>query len=417
MNGLLICILLIIFLHFAIEYTLACINENYTAAHRTHIPENLKKVMDFETYQKSINYTLVKSKFHRTESIIETLFALTIIGSGAVPLLLTLFTQTFGHSLWHQALSVLCVQILFSLPFLPFQWIQQFKIEASYGFNRSTQKLWWIDRLKGFVLMLLIGTPILAGIIAFYQNFENSWWLMAATALILFQIIFMLIYPKFILPLFNKLTPLPEGDLKNKLMTLANTAGFQAKSIEVMDGSKRSSHSNAFFTGFGRFRRIIFYDTLLEQLTPDQIEAVLAHEIGHYKKGHILKHLALSTLLTFIGFYAMHYGLQNKNLFTALGFQITDTHLWLTGLLIMGNWLISPIIFCIQPFMTYLSRRHEYEADAFAKKAIHSPEPLIEALYTLSQKNLSNLVPHPVYSRIYYSHPTLIERETALRKD
>jgi STE24 endopeptidase len=225
-----------------------------------------------------------------------------------------------------------------------------------------------------------------------------------------FQMLMMVLYPKLILPLFNKLTPLPEGDARARLLALADRTGFRAKTIEVMDGSKRSGHSNAFFTGFGRFRRIVLFDTLIAQLTQEELEAVLAHEIGHYKCGHIPKFLAVMAALQ-LGAFGVVAWLAGAPWFnTAFGLPAGA----LAPTFLLFALLGGLVTFWFGFLGNRLSRKNEYEADAFARKAMNSAAPLIGALRKLSQKNLSNLTPHPLYSAVYYSHPTLVERERAL---
>jgi STE24 endopeptidase len=231
--------------------------------------------------------------------------------------------------------------------------------------------------------------------------------------MIVFQLLMMVLYPKFILPLFNKLTPLPEGELRERLMSLADRTEFSASTIEVIDGSKRSGHSNAFFTGFGRFRRIVLFDTLIAQLERDELEAVLAHEIGHYKRGHIPRSIALGAVVLLGGFAALAWLANSAEFLGALGFEVGDmAPAFLLFALLGGlasHWLT--------PIANLLSRKHEYEADAFAANATGGADAMIGALRKLSQKNLSNLTPHPWFSFFHYSHPTLFERERALRTD
>jgi STE24 endopeptidase len=220
----------------------------------------------------------------------------------------------------------------------------------------------------------------------------------------------LVLYPKLILPLFNKLTPLPEGELKTRLLTLGDRTGFRAKTIEVMDGSKRSGHSNAFFTGFGRFRRIVLFDTLIAQLTPEELEAVVAHEIGHYRRGHIPKMLLVSAV-TMLGGFAVIAWLARSSWFNlAFGFPPGE----LAPAFLLFGLLSGLVTFWFSPLTNLLSRKHEYEADAFAREAVGGAAPMVGALRKLAQKNLSNLTPHPWFSGFYYSHPTLVERERAL---
>jgi len=383
--------------------------------HKDVIPPIFQGVVDATSYQKSLDYTHDKSHFREIELLVDSGFWILIITGQWIPQLFTHLAPLFGESVWGLALTTLCIQCLMMLPSLPLDWWNQFKVEAHYGFNRSNQKLWWTDRIKGLCLMLLIGWPFIAGLLSFYNKLNDTWWIWAASFMIGFKILLLVGYPRLILPLFNRLSPMQEGDLKNKLLALANRLGFQTQKIEVIDGSKRSGHSNAFFTGFGPFRKIVFFDTLLHQLNDDELSAVLAHEIGHYRCGHILQRVALSAILTFVGFGLIDWVLQQPAFFEGLGFSPDSQTCWLPSFFIIGSLLIELIFFWISPIFSAYSRIHEYQADAFAKKAIGSPEPLICALQKLHKENLSNMVPHPIYSRFYYSHPTLVERAEALR--
>ncbi|MEO6246236.1 MAG: M48 family metallopeptidase, partial [Opitutaceae bacterium] len=239
-----------------------------------------------------------------------------------------------------------------------------------------------------------------------------SWWLWAFGLMFGFQLLMMILYPKLILPLFNKLTPLPEGDLRTRLMALGDRTGFQAKTIEVIDGSKRSGHSNAYFTGFGRFRRIVLFDTLIAQLTPEELEAVLAHEIGHYRRGHIPKMIAMAAVMMLGGFAVIAWLARSNWFNAAFGFPTGE----IAPSFLLFGLLSGAVTFWFSPLSNLLSRKHEYEADAFARDAMGGPTAMLGALRKLAQKNLSNLTPHPWFSGFYYSHPTLVEREAALVK-
>lgn len=260
------------------------------------------------------------------------------------------------------------------------------------------------------MLGLVIGFPLAWALLALVGRVGPWWWVWGFALLFGFQLLMMVLYPKLILPFFNKLTPLPEGDARSRLLALADRTGFRAKTIEVMDGSKRSGHSNAFFTGFGRFRRIVLFDTLIAQLTQEELEAVLAHEIGHYKCGHIPQFLALTAVIQ-LGAFGVVAWLAEAPWFNA-AFGLPAGALAPTFLLFV---LLGGLVTFWFTFLgNKLSRKNEYEADAFAKQAMNSAGPIIGALRKLSQKNLSNLTPHPLYSAVYYSHPTLVERERSL---
>jgi STE24 endopeptidase len=238
-----------------------------------------------------------------------------------------------------------------------------------------------------------------------------QWWVWGFGLLFAFQLLMFVLYPKLIMPLLNNLTPLPAGEARTRLMALADRTGFLCQTIEVMDGSKRSGHSNAFFTGFGRFRRIVLFDTLMAQLAQDEIEAVLAHEIGHYKRGHIPQRLLTMALLQFAAFAAIAWLAKAPWFNAAFGLPAGV----LAPTFLLFSLLSGLVTFWFSPLSHWVSRKHEYEADAFARNAMGGPVPLVGALRKMSQKNLSNLTPHPLYSAVYYSHPTLVERERALQ--
>ena len=256
----------------------------------------------------------------------------------------------------------------------------------------------------------MIGFPLIWALLSLVRWVGDVWWLWGFGLVFGFQLLMLVLYPKLILPLFNKLTPLPEGDLRTRLLALGDRTGFRATAIQVMDGSKRSGHSNAFFTGFGRFRRIVLFDTLIAQLTPEELEAVLAHEIGHYRCGHIPKMIAMAAV-TMLGAFAAIAWLARSPWFNmTFGFPAFE----LAPAFLLFGLLSGLVTFWFSPLGNLLSRKHEYEADRFAREAMGSATPLVGALRKLAQKNLSNLTPHPWFSAFHYSHPTLVERERAL---
>ena len=294
---------------------------------------------------------------------------------------------------------------------LPLSWVDQFVIEERFGFNTTTATTWWVDRLKGFLLALVMGYPLLVLILKCVEWSGRWWWLWAWAAVMVFQLLMSVLAPVLILPLFNKLTPLPEGSLRERLLQLADQTQFRAKSIQVMDGSKRSRHSNAFFTGFGSFRKIVLFDTLVAQLSEGELAAVLAHEIGHYKKKHIPKMLLFSAFSTLVGFWFVSWLSRQEAFYRAFGFEPGHVA---TAFLLFGL-LAGSVTFWLSPLAHAWSRRYEYQADAYAAETMREVGSLTGALRKLNEKNLSNLTPHPIYSGFYYSHPTLLEREAALQ--
>ncbi|HTL77823.1 MAG TPA: M48 family metallopeptidase, partial [Candidatus Babeliales bacterium] len=328
------------------------------------------------------------------------------------------FTVAYGTSIWAMAIFLFATGFALSILSLPFAWYAQFKLEERFGFNTTTMKTWVLDRLKGVLLAALLGFPLLALVLKVIEWTGPNWWIWAAMLVIAFQLLLMLIAPAVIMPLFNKFTPLPEDSaLRERLFELAQRADFPTRSIEVMDGSKRSHHSNAFFTGFGRFRKIVLFDTLIAQLAESELESVLAHEIGHYKKRHVLKSLGVSIAGVFIGFAVMAWLARQEWFYRAFGFEYHTgfAAVNVVPAMLLFALLAGTISFWFSPLIHLWSRHFEYEADAFARATMGEAKPLIQALRKLTEKNLSNLTPHPLYSGFYYSHPTLLERERALR--
>jgi len=403
---------LILGLKTVISLVLAFLNRSAVKAKALNPPEAAAAVMDQETYAKSVRYTLVKSYYESITDCVDAIVLSVVLLTGVLPRIYSFVVpQALENSALRGALFITLTGLLLSLISVPFDFYHQFKIEADFGFNTSSVKLWASDKLKGLALTLIIGIPLLTGILSLVNVVGPNWWIWGFCLLFVFQLIMLVIYPILIMPLFNKLSPLPEGSLKARLFALSDRTGFKAKTIQVMDGSKRSAHSNAFFTGFGRFRRIVLFDTLIAQLSEEELEAVLAHEIGHYRLGHIPKSLVLSFLGTALSFLTIAW-LCNTTWFNpAFGFKSGQ----LAASFLLVGLLGGLVTFWISPVFNLLSRKHEYEADNFAKKAMGKAEPMIQALRKLSSKNLSNLTPHPWYSSFYYSHPTLVERENGLR--
>ena len=394
------------------QLALESLNRGEVRRHVGRRPAALAGVMDDATYAKSVDYTLAKSEFATVEGIWEAAVLAGFLFSGVLPWWWARFQALAPGAAWGGALFLVSTMILLGLPSLPLEWWAQFRLEARFGFNQSTLGLWVVDHIKSTILGLVIGFPLAWALLALVGWVGPLWWVWGFGLLFGFQLLMMVLYPKLIMPLFNKLSPLPDGEVRSRLLALADRTGFQAKTIEVMDGSKRSAHSNAFFTGFGRFRRIVLFDTLMAQLAQDQLEAVLAHEIGHYKRGHIPKRLVTMALMQF-GAFAAIAALAHAPWFNS-AFGLPAGALAPTFLLfaLLGGL----VTFWFAPIGNWISRRHEFEADAFARDAMHGPAPLVGALRQLSQKNLSNLTPHPWYSAVYYSHPTLVERERALAR-
>ncbi len=396
----------------AAELWLSSLNCRHVRAHAGDLPPAFRNFMDPTAYQRSIAYTLARQRFGNVEAVFNAMVLPAVLFSGILPWTFHFLSRELGQSPWAMAACLFAVGIVLSLLSLPFDWISQFRLEQKFGFNTTTQQTWWLDRLKVLLLALVLGYPLLVLILNIVNWAGASWWLWDWSALVAFQLLASVLAPVLILPLFNKLTPLPEGPLRQTLLELTRRTRFQARSIQLMDGSKRSRHSNAFFTGFGRFRKIVLFDTLVAQLSESELEAVVAHEIGHYQRKHIPKMLVFASLSLLACFYLAAILVRQNWFYRAFGFAPGN----IAPALLVLALLAGTFGFWISPLINWWSRRFEYQADAFAAQVVGQTRSLIGALRKLSEGNLSNLMPHPIYSRFYYSHPTLLERETALEE-
>ena len=399
------------------ELWLSRINQRHVRAHASEVPPAFRGIIDEATYRRSVEYTLAKSRFGEITGMFDTALLITVLFSGVLPWASGKFSASFGNSTLAMAAFLFVAGIALSIPGLPFAWYAQFKLEERFGFNTTSMKTWILDRAKAFLLALLLGYPLLALLLKLVEWTGADWWLWAAAVVIAFQMLLLFIAPAIIMPLFNKFTPLPEGTLRDRLFALAQRSDFPTRSIEVMDSSKRSRHSNAFFTGFGRFRKIVLFDTLTAQLTEPELESVLAHEIGHYKKRHIQKLLGVSFAGVLVAFAAIGWLARQQWFYQAFGFEYRSgfAAVNVVPAILLFALLAGTIGFWVSPLLHIWSRAFEYEADAFARATMGEAQSLIQALYKLTEKNLSNLTPHPLYSGVYYSHPTVLERERMLQ--
>jgi len=400
------------------ESWLSRLNQRYVQAHADEVPSAFREMVDQPTYRRSVNYTLAKSRFGEVVTLFDAVLLIGLLFSGVLPWAFGKFMAAFGTSVLPMAGFLFATGVASSIVGLPFAWYAQFKLEDRFGFNTTTVKTWVLDRLKGFLLAVLLGFPLLALVLKLIEWTGPNWWIWAAAVVIAFQLLLLLIAPAVIMPLFNKFTPLPEGSLRERLFALAQRTEFPTRSIEVMDGSKRSGHSNAFFTGFGRFRKIVLFDTLVAQLAESELESVLAHEIGHCKKRHVVKLLGVSIAGVLTGFAAVAWLARQQWFYCTFGFEY---HAGFAAANVVPAMLLFALLagtigFWFSPLVHIWSRRFEYEADAFARATMGDAQPLVQALRKLTVRNLSNLTPHPLYSGFYYSHPTLLERERALEE-
>ncbi|GAB7087367.1 M48 family metallopeptidase [Marinifilum fragile] len=399
-------ILIILSFDFILERILDILNlRNWSPT----LPKVLEGIYEKEKYLKSQEYQKEKYKFSFISSVISFLTSFLMIALGGFAWVDQLVREYTTNPIWLALLFFGVIMLASSIISLPFSYYSTFVIEEKYGFNRMTLKTFMLDLIKGGLLGMLIGGGLLALLIWIYlQTTDNFWW-MAWAVLAAFMIFMTMFYSSLIVPLFNKQTPLEEGALKDEIQKFADKTGFKLDNVYVMDGSKRSSKGNAYFSGLGAKKRIVLFDTLISELSTKEIVAVLAHEIGHYKKKHTRGGIILSLLQTGLMFYIFSLFIGNENLSAALGSGQHGFHL---GLIAFGI-LYSPISSILGLGMNLLSRANEYQADEYAKQN-YDGQSLGDALIKLSVSTLSNLTPHKAYVFFYYSHPTLLQRLKAI---
>lgn len=375
------------------------------------LPGEFSGVYDGEKYASSQAYTRVRTRFGFITGIFDLAVLLIFWQLGGFNYLDQLVrVWQFGavvNGLIFTGLLILAKTILS----LPFSLYSTFVIEERFGFNRTTPMTFVADFLKGLMLAVVLGGPLLAAVLWFFATTGSLAWLWCWAAVTAFTLLVQFIAPTWIMPLFNKFSPLEEGELREAIFAFAKTVEFSLQNVFVMDGSKRSSKSNAFFTGFGKNKRIALFDTLIEKQTVPELVGVLAHEIGHYKKKHILQGMMISIMHTGVMFYLLSIFISHPGLFAA--FQMEHSSVY-AGMIFFGL-LFTPIEMLLSPLMNMLSRHNEFEADRFAGEKIGEPESLISALKKLSVHNLANLTPHPFYVFLHYSHPPLLQRIAVLR--
>ena len=382
------------------------------SAMKPTVPDEFSDVYDDEAYRKSQEYTRETTRFGIITGIFDLVLLLVFWFVGGFNILDHLVRSWNLNPIVTGISYIGILVVARSILHLPFSLYSTFVIEEKYGFNKTTLGTFFMDMVKGTVLGAVIGIPLLGAILWFFYYTGSLAWLYGWLGVVAFTVTLQFVAPRWIMPLFNKFTPLEDGELKQAILDYAKSVNFKVENIYVMDGSKRSSKSNAFFTGFGKHKRIALFDTLIEKHSVDELVAVLAHEIGHYKKKHVLKGMIISIFHTGVLFLLLSIFLQFRGLFDA--FYMDQVSLY-TGLVFFGL-LFSPIDLVLSIFMKMFSRKNEYEADAFAAKTVSKSESMVTALKKLSRDNLSNLTPHPFYAFLNYSHPPVLERIRAIRK-
>jgi len=383
-----------------VELWLSLRQSRYVHAHRDAVPEAFKDQVELAAHQKAAKYTVAKGKLNRIESVIGVVLLLAwTLGGG-----LALLSDAWASLGWSEMITgivfILSFFVIGTLIDLPLSWYKTFVLEDRFGFNNNTRALFLSDIAKQTLLMLALGAPLIWGALTLMESTGDYWWLYLWAAWMAFALVMMWAYPAFIAPLFNKFTPLEDEQLKARVEGLLARCGFKSQGIYVMDGSRRSGHGNAYFTGLGNNKRIVFFDTLLNTLNEDQIEAVLAHELGHFRRKHVVKNMVVMSLLSLLGLAALGWASAETWFYTGLGVSSQGSAM----ALILFMLVIPVFSFFLHPMMTALSRKYEYEADAYAA-SVSSSEHLIQALVALYQENASTLTPDPLVSAVYDSHP------------
>lgn len=400
-------IIAILTLNFIIDKVLDALNAKHF---KDAIPKELDDVFDEQAYQKSMNYKLVNYKFGIWSSLFSFVLTIGFLWFNGFEWVDQVARSYSTHPIIVALVFFGIIMIASDLISTPFSYYKTFVIEAQFGFNKTTKATFFKDKLKGLMMLIILGGGILALIVWIYELTQDTFWIYAWIVITFFTVFMNMFYAKIIVPIFNKQTPLEDGSLREKISNYAASVGFNLNNIFVIDGSKRSTKANAYFSGFGKEKRVTLYDTLISDLNEEEIVAVLAHEVGHYKKQHIIVNLIISVVLTGLTLFLLSIFISNPLLSNAIGVSTPSFH---AGLIAFGL-LYSPISEITGLIMNYLSRKFEYQADNYAKST-YKAAPLISGLKKLSKSSLSNLTPHPAYVFMHYSHPTLLQRILQLK--
>jgi STE24 endopeptidase len=395
--------------HVALKLWLNARQVRHVAAHRSTVPAAYAQTMGLADHQKAADYTLAKAKLSQIDIVLDAAVLVGWTLLGGLDALNQVLLGWMGPGMAQQVALIVAFMVIGGVIGLPLSLVQTFGVEQRFGFNKMTPALWISDMLKGLLVGAVLGLPLLWLVLWLMEAGGSLWWLWTWGALLVWQLFLMAIAPNVIMPLFNKFTPLEDESLKARVQALMERAGFKAKGFFVMDGSRRSAHSNAFFTGFGASKRVVFFDTLLKQLSPAEMEAVLAHELGHFKHRHILKMMVVSFATSLAGLALLGWLVQQVWFFTGLGVvpsMAGNNH----ALALVLFMLVVPVFtFFIAPLSAWRSRQQEFEADAYAVAQTPGAD-LASALLKLYQDNASTLTPDPWFVKFYYSHPPASER-------
>ncbi|MDP3008433.1 MAG: M48 family metallopeptidase [Methylococcales bacterium] len=402
MNSFTLLFLAALTLSSGVQFWLAKRQSLYVAAHRDAVPEAFKNTISLEAHQKAADYTLEKGKLGQIDGIVSIIALLLLTLGGVINAIFSFWGSVISSSLVAGVAATATIFLLMTLIELPSGWYQTFVIEEKFGFNKSTTQQFIKDHVMQLGLGAAIGLPLLALILWVIDAVGSSWWLWAWGILISFSLLMSWLYPTLIAPLFNKFTPMEDGALKDRIAGLLTRCGFNSQGIFIMDGSKRSGHGNAYFTGIGNNKRIVFFDNLVASLDDEELEAVLAHELGHFKCKHVVKMLVATSIMTLISFGVLGVLISQDWFYTGLGVDVAQKSNAVALLLFI--LVSSSFTFFIQPISAYFQRKFEFEADDFAANHAQASK-LISGLVKLYEENASTLTPDPLYSAFHYSHP------------
>ncbi len=397
----------------AVELVLTTLNLNHLKKHGNEVPDGFGEMVDSEVLGKMARYTVAKTKVEIVASLYSTALTAAFFFAGG----LVWYDAWITAKGWSFVVSGVCfflfLTLVVTLIKLPFGLYSTFRVEKEYGFNKQTLGLWALDTLKGLLLSVVLNSLLLAAAFWLISRFPENWWFLTWLVFFGFSIFLMYLSPYVIEPLFNKFEPVGDDELEGAIRSLMEKAGLNISKVFKMDASRRSTHSNAYFSGIGHVKRIVLFDTLLTTNSRDEILAILAHEAGHWRKRHIVKRLVVMELLALAGMYFFFLLVQSDVLAQAFGLAAPG----IPAKLLLAGLVGSLIVFPFQPLSSYFSRKHEREADDFALSLTGKPEAMAAALKKLSRDNLANLFPHPLYAAFHYSHPPLVKRVERLLKE
>ncbi len=389
----------------AVRFWLGLRHLSHVSANRAAVPAEFSSQISLESHQRAADYTCAKTRLGLASAAIEIALLLLLTFGGGLQWLSDVAASFLPTGIPRGLALILLVGLVMTLIELPFSLYSTFRVEARFGFNKMTPALFWKDFFKGLALAAVLGLPLVAVVLWLMEKSGSLWWLYAWLTWMAFNILLLAIYPVWIAPLFNKFKPMDNAAMKERIDQLLARCGFKVKGLMVMDGSIRSSHGNAYFTGFGQSKRIVFFDTLLERLSPPEVEAVLAHELGHFKRKHVVKRIVWTFAASFFFFWLLGYLLDQPWFFQGLGVATASPAM----ALILFMMVIPNFTFLLQPLSAMVSRKHEFEADQYAAQNA-SANDLISALVKLYKDNASTLTPDPLHSMFYDSHPTALTR-------